>query len=174
MRKLVSDGARSENIYGADLYGEFMELGFELFRDRKTLKSTFFPTDILDDRDLPLRGLDGEMDVVYMGLFLHHFDFDTCVRVCARVTRLLKPKKDSLVMGVQVGSLEADKKPIPIPSGGILYRQDIKSMERVWAEVGKLTGTEWKVDARLERGKGFGEKWQIEGTRRLGFEVWRL
>ena len=37
-----------------------------------------------------------------------------------------------------------------------------------------MTGTEWKVDARLEKGKGFGEKLQIEGTRRLGFEVWRL
>ena len=170
----MADGARSENLYGADLYGEFMELGFELFRDRKTLRSTFFPTDILDAHDLPLRGLDGEMDVVYLGLFLHHFDHPTCVTVCARVARLLKARPGSLVMGVQVGSLVADVKPIPIPSGGILYRQDIQSLERVWAEVGKLTGTEWKVEARLERGKGFGEKWQIEGTRRLGFEVWRL
>ena len=174
MRKLVSDGAKSENIYGADLYGEFMELGFELFRDRKTLKSTFFPTDILNERDLPLKGLDGEMDVVYMGLFLHHFDFETCVQVCVRVTKLLKPKPGSLAMGVQVGSLVADLKPIPIPSGGVLFRQDIPTFERVWEEVGKLTGTKWKVEARLEKGKGFGEKWQIEGTRRLGFEVTRL
>ena len=174
VRKLVSDGARSENIYGADLYGEFMDLGFELFKDRKTLKSTFFPTDILNEGDLLLKGLDGEIDVVYLGLFLHHFDFETCVKVCARVTRLLKPRPGSLVMGVQVGSLVGDTKPIPIPSGGILWRHDIKSFERVWEEVGALTGTRWKVEARLEKGKGFGEKWQIEGTRRLGFEVWRL
>jgi hypothetical protein len=151
-----------------------MDLGFELFRDRKTLKSTFFPTDILNERDLLLKGLDGEMDVVYLGLFLHHFDFETCVKVCTRVTRLLKPKPGSLVMGVQVGSLVGDTKPIPIPSGGILWRHDIASLERVWEEVGALTGTKWKVEARLERGKGFGEKWQIEGTRRLGFEVFRL
>ena len=174
MRKLVSDGARSENIYGTDLHGEFMELGFELFRDRKTLKSTFFPSDILNDRNLLLKGMNGEMNVVYLGLFLHHFDFETCVKVCARVTKLLKPEPGSLVMGVQVGSLIGDTKPIPIPSGGILWRHDIKSFEKVWDEVGAITGTKWKVEARLERSKGFGEKWQIEGTRRLGFEVWRL
>ena len=151
-----------------------MELGYELFRDRKTLKSTFFPTDILNDRDLLLRGLDGEMDIVYLGLFLHHFDFETCVKVCVRVTKLLKPKPGSLVMGVQVGSLVGDTKGIPVPSGGILWRHDIQSFERVWKEVGEITGTRWEVRGWLERAKGFGEKWQIEGTRRLGFEVLRL
>ena len=175
VRKLVSDGAPSENIYGADLYGDFMDLGFELFRDRRTLKSTFFPCDILDETtDFLLRGLNGEMDIVYLGLFLHHFDFETCVTVCKRVIKLLKPKPGSLVMGVQVGSLTGDKVGIPIPSGGILFRHDIDSFERVWKRVGEETGTEWKVEARLERGKGLGEKWQIEGTRRLGFEVLRL
>ena len=151
-----------------------MELGYELFRDRKTLKSTFFPTDILNDDDLLLRGFNGEMDVVYLGLFLHHFDFETCVRVCVRVAKLLNAKPGSLVMGCQVGSLVGDTTGIPIPSGGILFRHDIASFEKVWQEVGRITGTEWKVEARLEKGKGFGEKWQLEGTRRLGFEVWRL
>ncbi|KAL8719434.1 MAG: hypothetical protein Q9225_003557 [Loekoesia sp. 1 TL-2023] len=174
VRKLVSDGAPSQNIYGADLYGEFMELGYELFRDRKTLKSTFFPTDILNERDLLLKGLDGEMDVVYLGLFLHHFDFETCVKVCVRISKLLKPQPGSLVMGVQVGSLVGDTKPIPIPSGGILWRHDVESFQRVWEEVGAITGTKWKVEGRLVKAKGFGEKWQIEGTRRLGFEVLRL
>lgn len=150
-----------------------MELGYELFRDRKTLKSTFFPTDILAENDLLLKGLNGEMDVVYLGLFLHHFDFETCVKVCVRVAKLLKPKPGSLVMGVQVGSLVGDTKGLPIPSGGILWRHDIASFKKVWEEVGALTDTKWKVEARLEKGKGFGEKWQLEGTRRLGFEVWR-
>lgn len=174
VRKLVADGARGENLYGADLHGEFLELGYALFRDRRTLRATFFPADVLDPRDLPLRGLDGEMDVVYLGLFLHHFDFATCVRVCVRVVRLLRPRAGSLVMGVQVGALVADEVPIPIPSGGVLFRHDLASFARLWEEVGRVTGTEWRVEARLERAKGFGEKWQIEGTRRLGFEVWRL
>ena len=151
-----------------------MELGYELLRDRKTLKSTFFPTDILNDDDLLLSGFNGEMDVVYLGLFLYHFDFETCVRVCVRVAKLLKPKPGSLVMGCQVGSLVGDTTGIPILSGGILFRLDIASFEKVWQEVGRVTGTEWKVEARLEKGKGFGEKWQLDGTRRLGFEVWRL
>ena len=91
-----------------------------------------------------------------------------------RVAKLLKPKPGSLVMGCQVGSLVGDTTGIPIPSGGILSRLDITSFEKVWQELGRVTGTEWKVEARLEKGKGFGEKWQLEGTRRLGFEVWRL
>lgn len=174
VRKLVSDGAPSENIYGADLYADFMQLGYELFRDRKTLKSTFFPTDIMNEQDLLLKGLNGEMDIVYLGLFLHHFDFETCVQVCVRVSKLLKPQPGSLVMGVQVGGITGDKKPIPIPSGGILFRHDIESFGKVWEEVGAITGTKWKVESRLVKAKGFGEKWQIEGTRRLGFEVLRL
>ena len=91
-----------------------------------------------------------------------------------RVAKLLKAKPGSLVMGCQVGSLVGDTTGIPIPSGGILFRHDIASFEKVWQEVWRVTGTEWKVEARLEKGKGFGEKWQLEGTRRLGFEVWRL
>ena len=75
-----------------------MELGCELFRDRKTLKSTSFPTEILNDDDLLLSGTNRETEVVYLSLFLHHFEFETCVRVCVRVAKLFKPKPGSLVM----------------------------------------------------------------------------
>ena len=36
------DGAPAENIYGTDSESEFMDLGYDLFRDRDMLKSILF------------------------------------------------------------------------------------------------------------------------------------
>ena len=41
IRKLAYDGAVQSNLYGCDPRSEFFNLGYRLFRDRDTLKSTF-------------------------------------------------------------------------------------------------------------------------------------
>lgn len=53
LRQLTFDGADSSRLFGADLEPRFMEMGYELFRDRDTLKSLFITGDILqDDKDM--------------------------------------------------------------------------------------------------------------------------
>ncbi|KAK7709431.1 hypothetical protein SLS64_006344 [Diaporthe eres] len=68
IRKLVMDGARPENLYGAELHAPFIDLSYELFRDRG-LASTFMEADALvPPGDSPLSRLKGEVDFVHLGI----------------------------------------------------------------------------------------------------------
>lgn len=44
IRKLVFDGAPAENVSATELEPEFIDLGFELFRDKERLERTTFTT----------------------------------------------------------------------------------------------------------------------------------
>lgn len=79
MRQIVFDGAPSENLTGTDLRPEFIELGYELFRDRAIFKSDFVTGDILDEDDEGLASLNGRFDVVHAAAFFHLFDWSTQV-----------------------------------------------------------------------------------------------
>ena len=48
LRQLVADGAPSENIYGLDIEGLLIDIGYNLFIDRGRLKSTFIVGDVYD------------------------------------------------------------------------------------------------------------------------------
>ncbi|PVH83670.1 hypothetical protein DL98DRAFT_512858 [Cadophora sp. DSE1049] len=174
LRKLVHDGAPASSLFGAELRREFIELGYELFLDKDTLGVQFLTADIFDP-DSSLKQLDGQLDVVYIGLFLHLFDWEGQRKACERIVGLLKPEKRVLILGQQVGSLvacdvkfEGDKK---------VTRHDLASFERLWKEVGEVTGTEWVVWAELDGGLGVGNGkrvWDNQETRRLVFEVERV
>ncbi|KAL8695808.1 MAG: hypothetical protein Q9201_007954 [Fulgogasparrea decipioides] len=58
IRKLVVDGAASENLYGLDIEPHFIDLGYELFRDRRTLKSRFTIADLLTSEGVENAGWD--------------------------------------------------------------------------------------------------------------------
>ena len=47
IRYLVQDGVPSSQLYGFDLEPEFIELGYQIFRDRDKLQATFVSGDIL-------------------------------------------------------------------------------------------------------------------------------
>lgn len=104
VRKLVSDGAPSENIYGAELRQEFIDLGYDLFRDRDTLKSKFLIGDVFDDSDeSEFKQIEGGIDIIYAASFFHLFNWDDQVRVAELVVRLLRPVRGSIVFGRQRG-----------------------------------------------------------------------
>jgi SAM-dependent methyltransferase len=111
IRRLVADGAPSENLYGADLRSDWFELGYQLFNDTDTLKSTFYAADIFDPNSR-LNEIDGKIDIIYAGSFLHLFGYDEQLEVCAKIVKLLKPKKGSLLVGRQVGQVEAGQRKV--------------------------------------------------------------
>lgn len=41
IRQLVFDGAPSANTYGSDLWSDFLSIGYELFKDKDRLQTTF-------------------------------------------------------------------------------------------------------------------------------------
>jgi len=75
IRKLVHDGVPATNTWGIELVGEFVDLGYELFNDRATLESHMLKAGIFDAEG-PLNQLTDRVDVAYLGLFLHLFDWD--------------------------------------------------------------------------------------------------
>ncbi|KAK0100925.1 hypothetical protein ONS95_007367 [Cadophora gregata] len=174
LRKLVHDGAPASSLFGAELREEFIELGYELFLDKDKIGVNFLRADVFDP-DSSLKELDGQLDVVHVGLFLHLFGWEGQRKACERIVGLLKPEKGVLILGQQVGCLMACD--VKFEGERKVTRHDLVSFDRLWDEVGKATGTEWLVRAKLDEGLGVGDGkrvWDSPETRRLVFEVERV
>lgn len=143
IRRLVADGVDSSKCFGSDLRLDFMELGYELFRDKETLQSKFIEADVFDDNS-SLNELNGTVDIIGASAFFHLFDWDQQKIVAHRVVKLMRPQKDSLVVGIQVGHQEPGE--TPGRTGGTRYRHNLESWRRFWREVGEETGTRYEVD----------------------------
>jgi hypothetical protein len=175
MRKLVHDGAPAGQLYGAELEAPFIEMGYELFRDRESFKAHFMVADIFDvSEERPLKELEGKMDIMHAGLFLHLFNWEEQVAACERIVSILKPEPGVLVLGQQMGTTT----PGLVNHGHrILFKHDKATFEKMWAEVGEKTGTKWAVEANLDEGLGIKQgkrKWDGGEARRLIFEVKRV
>ena len=174
IRKLVSDGAPSEHTYGADLHGEFIDAGYELFQDKGKLKTKFMTADILD-RTSEFNTLDGKLDMIWAGSFFHLFGWDDQIKVAKRLVELLKPRKGSVVFGRQAGNIEPGEMPHQANAGGTMFRHDATSFEKLWKEVGAQTGTTWHVKARLDKIEEppKGGAWNDPNVRLLLFAIHR-
>jgi SAM-dependent methyltransferase len=109
LRKLVFDGVPLNNIYGAELRPEFLDLSYELFQDELNFRSRLIVGDILDIHNSGLANLVGKVDIVYAGAFIHLFDWDHQVLCCVGIVNLLKPQRGSVVYGRQAGRSEAGR-----------------------------------------------------------------
>lgn len=181
---VVIDGAPSENIYGAELRNEFISLGYELFRDEKSLKSKFIIGDVFsDNRDSEFMEVEGKLDMIYAASFFHLFNWEDQLLLAARVVRMLKPVKGSLLFGRQRGNVEPGEYEHRTNEKGTMFRHNEESWEQMWEQVGKCTNTSWNAKAWLETSEDFGRRQKGEdehatnkldsGDRRLMFEVTR-
>jgi hypothetical protein len=106
------------------------------------------------------------------------WDWEKQLEATRRVVQLFRDQKGCLLVGRQLGNVEAME---PGTLKG-KFRHDPKSFEKMWRIVGKETGTEWRVDAKLgdedlyERAKKRGGKVSFlpPGSRVLNFEVERI
>ncbi|KAL8739977.1 MAG: hypothetical protein Q9190_007268 [Brigantiaea leucoxantha] len=183
IRKLVADGAPAESLYGADLRGDFWELGYDLFRDRDALRAGFIQGDIFDnDREKGnFTELEGRLDIIHAASFLHLFDRDSQKRICKRFVELLRPRAGSVILGRQAGNENANHYPHRTTERGIVWRHNAESWREMWEEVGSETGTRWNVQggivARDDVEKSFFqglEDWRRPGEGLFRFEVRRL
>ena len=65
------------------------------------------------------------------------------------MVKLLREKKDALILGRQVGNAEAGEYVQTTNESGIMYRHNADSFKKMWNEVGKETGTEWRVETEF-------------------------
>ena len=181
LRYLAHAGIPSDQLYGFDLEPRFYECGYELFRDRETLQATFVSGDVLAKPNSGESGgldtLVGQMDVVFANSFLHVWDWEDMIEATKRLVSFTKPKKGSIVLGRQLGSVNACSHQMPT-KGGSNWRHNAESMERFWRQVGKETGSEWKVEAALDDGaelKGNkGHNWSEPEMRMISWSAVRL
>lgn len=124
-------------------------MGYRLFLDRDTLKSKFIEADITDANSA-LSGLDRKIDIIYAGSFLHLFNYEGQIEVCKQLVKLLREKKDSLILGRQVGNTDPGEYVQTTNESGIAYRHNAESFKKMWDEVGEETGTKWRVDYDFE------------------------
>ena len=127
---------------------EFFELGYKLFNDRDTLKSQFFTADIFEPPP-ELTSLYGKIDIIYTGSFLHLFGYAQQVQVCKEIVKLLQEKEGSMLLGRQVGDLDAGEKVYRTNKTQTMFRHNVESFKKLWGEVGELTGTKWRVEAEI-------------------------
>lgn len=176
IRRLVHDGAPSSHLWGADLRPEFFELGYKLFQDKETLKSTFIAADIFDPES-PLKNLVGKIDIIYAGSFLHLFNYQDQLRVCKRIVEILKEKKGSVVLGRQAGSIVAGERVHRTNTAQSMFRHNAESFKKMWQEVGEATGTKWRVEIEVLDPRE--DQWARPGAegphdgRPIRFSVWR-
>ena len=94
----MSDAALSENLCGGDLEDGLNDAGFEIFRDKETLKSQLIDGDVLVSTS-DIQSLDETIDIIYVAQFLHIFGWNKSIDVGTRVVKLLKPRIGVLICG---------------------------------------------------------------------------
>lgn len=150
LRKLTADGINPSKLYGTDILGKYLDLGFELFRDRDRFPSGHFtPADLLQSGgDDGLGALEGKMTLIHASNFFHLFDWDEQVRIGRNLVRLMQPgASDRVIFGRHIGRRHAGTM-VSARSGGTRYLHDLGSFQKLWDEIGLATGTSWIADAQ--------------------------
>ena len=149
IRKLVHDGAPSENIYASDLKGQFWDIGYDMFLDKSSLKTSFIEADVLDENS-GLQQLTGKLDIVHAASFFHLFDWDGQVAAAKNVVGLLNPASDSLILGRQAGRADAGEFTAQVEQTKSRFWHNPESWAKLWKQVGDETGTNWRVQAEFD------------------------
>jgi len=171
IRRMVYDGVSSENCYGSDLRLDFMELGYKLFLDKDSLRSQFIAGDVFD-QEADIKELDGKVDILHAASFFHLFDLERQKQVARRVVKLLKPKKNALLLGRHVGDVKGGVKTHPLDPSRTNYRHDPDTWKKLWEDIGEETGTKWEVEVEMQ--DLVSREWQQDGARRMAYSVRRI
>lgn len=149
VRQLITEGVSSERLYGTDVQPVFLDLGYELFRDRDWGKSraTFVAGDMLQEGDARLEELTGRVDIIHASAFFHLFEREGQIKVAKRMVRFLRPDNPrAMIFGRNEG---------PKIEGWKKYVLDAERWRRMWDEVGEATGTCWRTEMDVQSN----EKW---------------
>ncbi|KAF3920204.1 hypothetical protein AA313_de0205848 [Arthrobotrys entomopaga] len=150
LRQLIYDGAPAENLYGSDLHTHFIDLGFELFKDRETLKTEFIASDILDGQSALVSKLTGQLDILYASLIFHHFTWEQQIDIAKRMVNFLCDKPDSMIVGrlVAYRNVKETEQIAAIQSIQRLqpFHHDLDSWKKMWGIVQEECRVKFTLD----------------------------
>ncbi|UNI22707.1 hypothetical protein JDV02_008570 [Purpureocillium takamizusanense] len=149
LRQLRADGVQGSQLIGTDVLPKFIDIGYDLFRDRDRLGASFVVGDMLDPDDSRLDDLRARVTIIYAGSFFHLFNWTQQLYIGKRLVGFLKPgTRNALIYGRHVGT----SKPEAMSTGpNSVYLHDRSSFQRLWDDVGMLTGTKWEVAMEASR-----------------------
>lgn len=164
IRKCIFDGAPAANVYASDLFPEYEDLAYDLWRDQDRLPpGHFFAENILADNALFTSGPlmtrlgPGSVDIITMTMFLHLFNYENQLKTATRILRLLSQKPGSLIIGSQAGSIDFGEQTLKPPfhrsetgAKRTVFRHNPESFERLWKEAGQVTGIPLRISAVLQ------------------------
>jgi len=162
IRQLSFDGVDESRLIGVDLYQSFINIGYDLFRDRGRLRASFVAGDMLDPTDKGLQALDGKITIIHANNFWHLFNWQHQVAIGVRAVSLLKrggPR--AMIYGRQIGRTKSvdSVHSVTMKKTSTSWLHNQESFQRLWDEVGAKTGTRWQVTMEFS-----GEMpWKIPG-----------
>ena len=172
IRKLVYDGAPSASLYGIDIEGAFISLGYELFMDQNKLESKFIKGDIFD---MDLTSL-GNIDILQVSAFFHLFTRPKQLLAMQKMISILRPVAGSVVVGASLGSAKPGEHDLA-PGGPRSFRHNPESFAELWKEASLASGSQWKVEGSLDTVGVAGNEhmpWAEPNIRRIVFTVTRV
>lgn len=138
-------------MIGADLRQEFIDLGYELFKDRDMFEGRFVTGNMLELSDPALATLDGKADIIHAASIFHLFGYDDQIKLGERLVRFFKPDaREAMLIGRQVGNWNPLDRASHDEHGLGRYHHSPGTLQGLWDVIGERTGTRWKVDAKLE------------------------
>ncbi|KAL9003724.1 MAG: hypothetical protein Q9188_003428 [Gyalolechia gomerana] len=164
IRKCIFDGAPAANLYASDLFPEYEDLAYNLWRDQDRLPpGHFFAENILAENAMFTSGPlmtqlgPGSVDIITMTMFLHLFNYENQLKTATRILRLLSQKPGSLIIGSQAGSIDFGEQTLKPPfhrsetgTKRTVFRHNPESFERLWKEAGQVTGIPLRISAVLQ------------------------
>ncbi|KAL5002626.1 hypothetical protein BDV10DRAFT_181346 [Aspergillus recurvatus] len=132
IRFLAHEHIASRQLYGLDMDKAFIDLGYQLFRDKDRLEATSTCGNLTKDDDSKAltQTLGGKIDIVFASSLLHLWNSETQLKATTR--------------------LVAGDYPLTGFNDGTQHRHKLESLKGLWHDIGQVTHTEWKVDALLE------------------------
>ncbi|KAI1094964.1 hypothetical protein F5B19DRAFT_393841 [Rostrohypoxylon terebratum] len=174
LRQLVLDGVPSEHLIGLDIEKALMELGYDLFLDRKTIKAQFLVADVFKGatQGRVWTDLENGIDVLHCSAFFHLFPREEQLAAAKQIAGLVK--KGGVIVGRQMGNLKPRNMPA-IKQGNFMYIHNIETFDALWREVGEATQTRWKLDGTMDMvGINPNHLLEDEDSRRLLFTITRI
>ena len=156
----VADGVPAENLIGTDIHGKYFACGYDLFNDKETLNSLFLAADIFN-KDSVLEQLHGKIDIVWLGSFLHLFNWSGQVEALKHIMKLLKPSPDGLIVGRLMGNTTAGEFAHPSAPQKTMYIHHEQSFKRMFHTAGDALGEKWETEVKVHP---FEESLQITNT----------
>ena len=182
LRQLVQDGVSSSQLYGLDIEQKFLDLSYDLFLDRGKFRGTMLAADVEaagngeKDEDHKLVTVKGKIDIIWAASFFHLFTRPRQLNIAKKLVELLRPVSGSMLLGRQLGSVKPGDYDI-MKDGRWQYRHSPETLAEFWEEVGRETGTKWRVEATVDDVDfgyhGSNMAWGDPDMRRLLFKIVR-